>query len=179
MLNFYHFLKTWLYDFLQQVWSISTIDKFLTTLANVHNSAKKCLFFMIMSTMAVKNFVFRENWVGSMVMSMKITLFVIFWPKLDSNVPKRLKYGILYKQYFNFQSIRKTSYIITNYKTLRLAKVKTLTKCALGYQPPPPQKHHPLFLAKAPPLKLPNCPQAPPALFRQSSPLYWFFVSPP
>ena len=150
MLNFFHFLKTWLYDFLQQVWSISTIDKFLTTLANVHNSAKKCLFFMIMSTMAVKNFVFRENWVGSMVVSMKITLFAIFWPKLDSNVPKRLKYGILYKQYFNFQSIRKTSYIITNYKTLRLAKVKTLAKCALGYQPPL-KNTTPFFLPRPPP----------------------------
>ena len=40
----------------------------------------------------------------------------------------------------------------------------------------PPQKHLPLFLAKAP-LKLTNCPSPP--FFRQSPSLYWFFVNLP
>ena len=40
----------------------------------------------------------------------------------------------------------------------------------------PPQKHHPLFIAK-PPLNRQTV-QVPP-FFRQSPPLYWFFVNPP
>ena len=49
--------------------------------------------------------------------------------------------------------------------------------CALGCHPHPPQKHHPLFLAKSPPLNLQNV-QASPCLFRQLPPLYWFFGKP-
>ena len=41
--------------------------------------------------------------------------------------------------------------------------------------PTPPQKHHPLFLAK-PPLKSASCPSP---IFRQYLPIYWFFVNPP
>ena len=37
---------------------------------------------MIVS-MAVKNFVFRENWVGSKVAGVKTTFFAIFEPNLD------------------------------------------------------------------------------------------------
>ena len=40
----------------------------------------------------------------------------------------------------------------------------------IGVSTPPPQKLHPLFLAK-PPSKLTNCPSPPPLL-------YWFFVTP-
>ena len=39
----------------------------------------------------------------------------------------------------------------------------------------PPQKHHPLFLAK-PPL---NQQTVQPRIFRQSPPIYWFFKTPP
>ena len=43
--------------------------------------------------------------------------------------------------------------------------------------PSPPQKHHPLFLAKLP-LKSEICP-TPPSFFGNSPPLYWFFIIPP
>ena len=45
--------------------------------------------------MALKNFSFRKNWVGSEVAGMKITLFAIFdptWAHILS--PKKPKYGI-------------------------------------------------------------------------------------
>ena len=58
--------------------------------------------------MAVKNFDFRKNWVGSEVTSMKIAFFAIF----DSNwthilAPSGPNMGFL-KQNFHFQSLRKT-----------------------------------------------------------------------
>ena len=45
--------------------------------------------------MAHKNFFFRENWVGSEVAGMKITVFVIF-DQTQTHIlaPKRPKYGI-------------------------------------------------------------------------------------
>ena len=42
----------------------------------------------------------------------------------------------------------------------------------------PPKKHHPRLSCQAP-LKFANCPSPPPPLFRQSTPLYWFFVNSP
>ena len=62
--------------------------------------------------MALKNFVFMENWVGSEVAGLKITFCVIF----DSNQtdildPKGPNMEFL-KQNFNFQSLRKTEAIL-------------------------------------------------------------------
>ena len=45
--------------------------------------------------MALKNFSFRKNWVGSEVAGMKITLFAIFDPTWAHILaPKKPKYGI-------------------------------------------------------------------------------------
>ena len=57
--------------------------------------------------MAVKNFVFRKNCIGSEVASAKITFFVIFnqiWASILA--PTGPNMGIL-EQNFNFQSLRK------------------------------------------------------------------------
>ena len=62
--------------------------------------------------MAVKNFVFRKNWVGSEVASMKIAIFPIFdstWTHILA--PTDPNIGFL-KQNFNFQSLRKTEAIL-------------------------------------------------------------------
>ena len=62
--------------------------------------------------MAVKNFVFRKNWVGSEVASMKIAFFGIFDPTWSHILaPTDPNMGFL-KQNFNFQSLRKTEAII-------------------------------------------------------------------
>ena len=46
--------------------------------------------------MALKNFSFRKNWVGSEVVGMKITFFAIFDPTgAHILAPERPKYGIL------------------------------------------------------------------------------------
>ena len=52
--------------------------------------------------MALKNFSFRTNWVGSEVVGMKITFFAIFDPTWDHILAsKRPKYGII-KAEFEF-----------------------------------------------------------------------------
>ena len=58
--------------------------------------------------MAVKNFDFRKNWVGSEVASMKKTFFAIFGP-METHIlaPTGLNMRFL-KQNFSFQSLRKT-----------------------------------------------------------------------
>ena len=62
--------------------------------------------------MAVKNFVFRKNWVGSEVASMKIAFFDIFDPTFTHILaPTDLNVGFL-KQNFNSQSLRKTEPIL-------------------------------------------------------------------
>ena len=67
--------------------------------------------------MAVKNFNFRKNWVGSEVASMKKAFFAIFHPIWTHILdPTGLNMGFL-KQNFSFKSLRKTCYIITNYET--------------------------------------------------------------
>ena len=58
--------------------------------------------------MALKNFIFRENWVGGEVTGMKIAFFAIFdltWT--HTLVPKGLNMEFLQRN-FNFQSLRKT-----------------------------------------------------------------------
>ena len=46
-------------------------------------------------TLALKNFFFRENWVGSVMTGIKIAFFVIFDPTWTHILaPKRPKYGI-------------------------------------------------------------------------------------
>ena len=58
--------------------------------------------------MALKNFIFRENWVGSEVAGMKIAIFAIFDPTwIHIFALNDLKIEFL-KQNFNFQSLRKT-----------------------------------------------------------------------
>ena len=47
----------------------------------------------------------------------------------------------------------------------------------IGVPTPHSETPPPLYLAKPPPLKSVNCP-SPPPLFRQSPPLYWFFINP-
>ena len=62
--------------------------------------------------MAVKNFVFRKNWVGSEVASMKIAFFPIFNPTWTQILaPTGPNMGFL-KQNFNFQSLRKAEAIL-------------------------------------------------------------------
>ena len=59
--------------------------------------------------MALKNFSFRENWVGIEVANMKITFFAIFdstWAHILA--PKKAKILELLKQNINFQSLWKT-----------------------------------------------------------------------
>ena len=61
--------------------------------------------------MAVRNFVFREKWVGSKVAGMKTTFFAIFdltWTNILA--PKAPNKEFL--KHFNFQSIRKTETIL-------------------------------------------------------------------
>ena len=62
--------------------------------------------------MVLKNFFFRENWVGSEVAGMKIAFLPFltqhgptFWPPKGQNME-------FLKQNFNFQSLRKTEVIL-------------------------------------------------------------------
>ena len=69
--------------------------------------------------MVVKNFVFRQDWVGRKVAGTKKTFFLprlIFWP-LKAQIRDFLK-SILVKKYIN--------YIIINFVTSRLTIVKLL-----------------------------------------------------
>ena len=62
--------------------------------------------------MAVKTFVFQENWIHSEVAGMKIAFFTIFDPTwIHILGPKGLSMEFL-KQNFNFQSMRKTGAIL-------------------------------------------------------------------
>ena len=52
-------------------------------------------FLSVLGDYGSKNFSFRENWVGSEMAGMKITVFVIFDQTWTHNLaPKRPKYGI-------------------------------------------------------------------------------------
>ena len=71
--------------------------------------------------MAVKNFIFRENWVDSKVAGMKATFFAIFDPTwtliLAAKHPS--------KEFLNSILVKKDkNYIIINFVALRLTKVK-------------------------------------------------------
>ena len=58
--------------------------------------------------MALKNFLFRENWVGSEVAGKKIAFGAIFYPTWTHILgPNGLNMEFL-KQNFNFESLRKT-----------------------------------------------------------------------
>ena len=73
--------------------------------------------------MAVENFVFRENWVGSKVAGMKAIFFAIFDPTwINLVAPKGPKNKFLKQDFRN----KSRNYIITNFVTLRLTKVKFL-----------------------------------------------------
>ena len=62
--------------------------------------------------MAVENFVFRENWVGNEVASMKIVFFVIFDPTSTHILAPKSPNMEFLKHNFNFQSLRKTEVIL-------------------------------------------------------------------
>ena len=51
--------------------------------------------------MAVKNFVFRENWVGSKVAGIKATFFAIFDPTWTHILTPKCLNKELHKQHFN------------------------------------------------------------------------------
>ena len=78
---------------------------------DVDQLAHLLVCLVCLETMAVKNFVFRANWVGSMVADMK-NFFVIFDPTWTHILPLKDPNKNLLKQYFNFQSIRKTEAIL-------------------------------------------------------------------
>ena len=63
--------------------------------------------------MAVKNFVFRKNWVGSEVARMKIAFFSPFFDPIWTHIlaPTDPNMGVL-KQNFNSQSLRKIEAIL-------------------------------------------------------------------
>ena len=62
--------------------------------------------------MALKNFDFRENWVGSELTGVKIAFFAFFDPTWTHILaPKGPYMGLLY-QNFNLQSLRKTEAIL-------------------------------------------------------------------
>ena len=68
--------------------------------------------------MAVKNFVFRQNWVGRKVAGIKKTFFGHFWPNLDPHFgPQKAQIRNL----LNRILVKKDrNYIIVNFVTLRL-----------------------------------------------------------
>ena len=59
--------------------------------------------------MAVKNFIFRENWVGSEVAGMKIAFIVKFSTQI---VEPKGPNMVFLKQNFNFQSLRKAEALL-------------------------------------------------------------------
>ena len=79
--------------------------------------------------MAVKNFVFRENWVGSNLAGMKATIFAIFaifdptWAHILALKGPNKEF---LKQYSSFQSIRKTEVVLLSILWLQgwITKVK-------------------------------------------------------
>ena len=62
--------------------------------------------------MALRNFVFRENWVGREMTGMKIAFFVIFDPTLTHILAPKCPNNEFLKQNFNFQFLRKTEAIL-------------------------------------------------------------------
>ena len=67
--------------------------------------------------MAVKNFVFRENWVGSKVPGMKTVFFAIFDPTWTQYWPNKARI----RNSLNSILVKKgTNYIIVDFVTLRL-----------------------------------------------------------
>ena len=74
--------------------------------------------------MAVKNFVFRKNWVGSEVAGMKMAFFTIFEPTWTLILDSKDQNIELLTQNFNFQLFRKTEAILL--PNMPLTKVETL-----------------------------------------------------
>ena len=59
--------------------------------------------------MVLKNFFFRENWVGSEVADMKVAFFAILDPCFGPPKVPNMKFV---KQSFNFQSLRTTEALL-------------------------------------------------------------------
>ena len=92
--------------------------------------------------MALKNFFFRENWVGNVVAGMKIAFLPFltqpgptFWSQKDPNTE-------FLKQNFNFQSLRKAkaTYIIVDLRCLHFWSKKYA--CALHGRPKLQSSHY-------------------------------------
>ena len=67
--------------------------------------------------MAVKNFVFRQNWVGRKMAGMKKTFFAIFKPTWTHILPQKAQI----RNSWNSILVKKNrNYIITNFMTLRM-----------------------------------------------------------
>ena len=69
--------------------------------------------------MALKNFVFGENWIGSEVAGMKIVLFAIFDPTWIHILASKGPNMEFLKQNFNFQSLRKTEAMLLPIRQLK------------------------------------------------------------
>ena len=67
--------------------------------------------------MAVKNFVFREDWVGSKVAGMKTTFFVIFDPTWTHILASKGPHKEFLKQHFNQEKQKLYYYQFFDFKT--------------------------------------------------------------
>ena len=73
---------------------------------DVDQLAHLLVCLVCLETMAVKNFVFRANWVGSMVADIK-NFFVIFDRTWTHILPLKGPNKNLLKQYFNFNQLER------------------------------------------------------------------------
>ena len=76
--------------------------------------------------MAVKNFVFQENWVGSKVTGMKTILFAIFNSTWTHSLASKDPNEEFLKERFSQQKQKLYYYQFCNFKTDYLTKVKFL-----------------------------------------------------
>ena len=67
--------------------------------------------------MAVKNFVFRENWVGSKVAGMKTTFFAIFDPTCAHILAPKVPNKEFLKQHFGQERQKLYYYQFCDFKT--------------------------------------------------------------
>ena len=67
--------------------------------------------------MTVKNFVFRENWVGSEVASMKTTFFAIFDPTWTNSLAKKSPNKEFLKEHFSQEKQELYYYQFCDFKT--------------------------------------------------------------
>ena len=122
------FTEVWLYNFCVS-WQDFQMGCFFFHcwhLVSVKNKLLWCLWTSVnyllvclvcQETMALKNFFFRENWVGSKVAGMKISFSVIFDP-IWTNIlaPKKVQIWNSLNRILTFNPLER-NYIITKYVT--------------------------------------------------------------